>query len=122
MKKAILLSLSAIVLFAACERNDGSKRIYNFGAGYIKYEATIGNDFESALDSLIKVIPFNRLYDRPYYIDPEVMNRDRIDYPSNDREFYMIIVRDSITGLNLSSPSNVLDTKGDWYKIIWGED
>ena len=50
------------------------------------------------------------------------MNRDRIDYPSNDRDFYMIKVKDSITGLSLSSPGNVLDTKGDWYKIIWDED
>ena len=52
----------------------------------------------------------------------EIMNRDRIDYPSNDRDFYMIKVKDSITGLSLSSPGNVLDTKGDWYKIIWDED
>ena len=122
MKKAILLFIATTVLYAACEKNDDSKRIYSFGAGYIKYEATIGCDFESALDSLIKVIPFNRLYDRPYYIDPEIMNRDRIDYSSNDRDFYMIKVKDSITGLSLSSPGNVLDTKGDWSKIIWDED
>ena len=122
MKKAIILLISTVALFAACDRNDDSKGVYYFGAGYIKYEATIGYDFESALDSLIKVIPFNRLYDRPYYIDPEIMNRDRIDYPSNDRDFYMIKVKDSITGLSLSSPGNVLDTKGDWYKIIWDED
>ena len=122
MKKAIILLISTVALFAACDRNDDSKGIYYFGAGYIKYEATIGYDFECALDSLIKVIPFNRLYDRPYYIDPEIMNRDRIDYTSNDRDFYMIMVKDSITGLSLSSPGNVLDTKGDWYKIIWDED
>ena len=122
MKKAIILLISTVALFAACDRNDDSKGIYYFGAGYIKYEATIGYDFESALDSLVKVIPFNRLYDRPYYIDPEIMNRDRIDYPSNDRDFYMIKVKDSITGLSLSSPGNVLDTKDDWYKIIWDED
>lgn len=122
MKKAIILLIATVAFLAACERAGDSKGIYCFGAGYIKYEATIGYDFESALDSLIKVIPFNRLYDRPYYIDSEILNRDRIDYPSNDRDFYMIIVKDSITGLNLSSPSNVLDTKGDWYKIIWGRD
>ena len=58
MKKAIILLISTVALFAACDRNDDSKRIYSFGAGYIKYEATIGCDFESALDSLLKVIVF----------------------------------------------------------------
>ena len=95
--------------------------MYCFGAGNIKYEATIGYDFVSALDSLLKVVPYGQLFNnKPYYIDPELM--DRVNYPSNDRYFYMITVKDSVTGQYLASPGNVLDTKGCWYKIIWGED
>ena len=35
MKKAIILLISTVALFAACDRNDDSKGIYYFGAGYI---------------------------------------------------------------------------------------
>jgi len=55
MKKTILLFVATIVLYAACEKKDDPKGINSFGAGYIKYEATIDHDFESALDSLLKV-------------------------------------------------------------------
>lgn len=124
MKKSMIFFLAVISLLVSCERNDdsnGNNGIYCFGAGFIKYNATIGHDFDTALDSLQKMVSYDRLFqDKPYYIDPELM--DRVNYPTNDRSFYMITVKDSINGLYLCSPSNVLDTKGCWYKIIWGED
>ena len=121
MKKSVLLFIVMAMLLGACERHDESNGMYCFGAGYIKYKATIGYDFESAFDSLQKVVHFDQLHqNESYYIEPELLNR--VEYPSNDREFYMISVKDSTNNTYLSSPSNVLDTKGDWYKIIWGED
>ena len=117
MKKAILLFIATTVLYAACERNDDSKRIYCFGAGYIKYEATIGCDFESALDSLLKVIVFRP--NEPYIVVPEPLD---VVYPTNDRDFYWIAFKDTADRLYMGSPMDVLDTKGDWYRILWGDD
>lgn len=117
MKKAIILLITTVALFAACERNDDSKGIYRFGAGYIKFEATIGYDFDSALDSLMKVIVFRP--NEPYKVVPEPLD---VEYPTNDREFYWIAFKDTADRFYLGSPMDVLDTKGDWYKIIWDED
>ena len=117
MKRAIILLIATVALFAACERNDDSKGIYCFGAGYIKYEATIGYDFDSALDSLLTVIVYRP--NEPYIIVPEPIE---VVYPTNDREFYWIAFKDTADRLYLGSPMDVIDTKGDWYRIIWGED
>ena len=43
-------------------------------------------------------------------------------YPYDEREFYMIKVMDSTTQYILASPVDVLDTKGDWYYLVWPED
>ena len=117
MKKAIILLISTVALFAACERNDDSIGIYYFGAGYIKYEATIGYDFDSALDSLLTVIVYRP--NEPYIIVSEPIE---VVYPTNDREFYWIAFKDTADRLYLGSPMDVIDTKGSWYRIIWGED
>lgn len=117
MKKAFFFALVTIVLFASCEKNDDSKGLYSFGAGYVKYEATIGYDFESAFDSLLKMpicIPAE-----PHIVVAEALD---VEYPADDREFYWIAFKDTTDRLYLESPGDVLDTKGDWYKIIWGED
>ena len=119
MKKITLLL--SIVLFLACGKDDAQDGVYAFGAGYLEYEATIGNDLDSALDSLLKVVPYDDMYSgSPYLIETEKM--DRVDYLSDDRDFYMVKVMDSITGYILGSPSNAIDTKGSWYRIFWTED
>ena len=109
------------MVLVACEEKDDSKGLYCFGGGYIKYEATISYDFNSALDSLLTIVPYDQLFlDEPYYIDPEHMNR--VNYPTDDRSFHMITVMDSINGLYLSSPRDVIDSKCCWYTIIWNKD
>ena len=40
MKKAIVLLIATVALFADCEKKETPKRMYSFDAGYIKYEAT----------------------------------------------------------------------------------
>ena len=114
MKKNILLSVALLVLFAGCEKQE---RIYRCDVGYIKYEATIGLDFDSALDSLLKVIVYRP--NEPYIVVPEPLN---VVYPTNDREFYWIAFKDTVDRLYLGSPMDVLDTKGNWYKIVWDKD
>ena len=87
----------------------------------IKYNATIGCDFESALDSLIIIKYTNRSYNgTPYYLEPELMRE--VVFPYDDRDFYIITVMDSITQNVLAATADVLDTKGDWYYLDWPED
>lgn len=117
MKKNILLPISFLILFAACEKCEKQERIYKCDVGYIKYEATIGYDFDSAMDSLLTVIVYRP--NEPYNIVSEPID---VVYPTNDREFYWIAFKDTAERLYLVSPMDVIDTKGDWYKIIWGED
>ena len=114
MKKNVLLSISLLVLFAACEKQE---RIYKCDVGYINYEATLGHDFDSALDSLLTVIVYRP--NEPYIIVSEPID---VVYPTNDRVFYWIAFKNTADGMYLGSPMDVIDTKGDWYKIIWGED
>lgn len=91
------------------------------GRGIYKYNATLGFDFDSALDSLIIVKYSKRSYNNtPYYLEPELMRG--MVYPYDEREFYMIKVMDSTTQYILASPVDVLDTKGDWYYLVWPED
>ena len=114
MKKNILVVVSLLSVCIACEKQEG---IYYCSVGQIKYEATIGYDFDSALDSLLKVIDFRP--NEPYIIVSEPLD---VEYPVNDREFYWIAFKDTANRLYLGSPMDALDTKGNWYRIIWGED
>ena len=117
MKKIIILLIFSFLLFTGCEKEKCGDGCYTFGAGYIKYEATIGYDFDSALDSLLTVIVYRP--NEPYIIVPEPIE---VVYPTNDREFYWIAFKDTADRLYLGSPMDVIDTKGNWYRIIWGED
>ena len=114
MKKIIPILVTLFAVFVACEKQE---EIYKCSVGHIKYEASLGYDFDSALDSLLKVIIYRP--NEPYIIVSEPLD---VEYPVNDREFYWIAFKDTANRIYLGSPMDVLDTKGDWYKIIWGED
>lgn len=117
MKQFFLLLVFSFLFFTGCKKEKCGEGCYKWGGGYIKYNATIGCDFESALDSLLRVIVFRP--NEPYIVVHEPLD---VVYPANDRNFYWIAFKDTANRLYLGSPMDVIDTKGDWYKIIWGED
>lgn len=117
MKQFFLLLVFSFLFFTGCKKEKCGEGCYKWGGGYIKYNATIGCDFESALDSLLRVIVFRPT--EPYIVVHEPLD---VVYPANDRNFYWIAFKDTANRLYLGSPMDVIDTKGDWYKIIWGED
>ena len=121
MKKIVILFFLSFFFFTGCKKEECGDGCYTWGGGYIKYNATLGFDFDSALDSLIIVKYSKRSYNNtPYYLEPELMRG--VVYPYDEREFYMIKVMDSTTQYILASPVDVLDTKGDWYYLVWPED
>jgi len=96
-------------------------KIIDGACGSIKYQGKIGNNFDSALDSLIKLRePF--IYGNPrveeYYIEKEIMT---IDFKYDDRVFFSIGFTDS-RGLHIFSLTDVIDSKGSYFVIRWCKD
>lgn len=121
MKKIFILLIFSFLFLAGCMKKECGDGCYTWGGGYIKYNATIGFDFNSAFDSLKIAKYANRSYNgRPYYLEPELMRE--VVFPYDDRDFYIITVMDSITQNVLAATDDVLDTKGDWYYLDWPED
>ena len=85
----------------------------------------IGEDFNSALDSLVAIresflnggCPEPPCYD--YYIDVDTMN---IEYNSDDRKFIGIIFKNISNDIPIFSMTDVLDTYGYYYTIDWCDD
>ena len=116
---AVLVAIFALI---SCERtNDGTNDVadgtYKCDVGYITLQARIGGDFDSALDSLLKVKTV--LPDTPYVVVPEALN---VEYNTDDRCFYTIAFKREANGAYLQSPSDVLDTRGNWYLLAWLRD
>jgi hypothetical protein len=84
----------------------------------IIYVSRLGNDFDSALDSLIKLKEqTNTVSIENCYIETEMIT---IDFSCDDRLFYIIGFMDSIKHFYVSL--DVIDNKGNYFDIIWCED
>ena len=122
-----ILILSALLLFFAgsfssCKKEE---RYYIIDDGnirkceYIVYRAKIGNDLETALDSLEKSGAF-LTNGREYYLKTEIIT---VAFYKDDRTFYDILLMDARFPSELSyehclfSPG-VLDSKGNHYGRI----
>ena len=117
MKTKIIPLIISFFLLESCCENEEKPIIYWSNVGQIQYKSTIGFDFDSALDSLLKVKVFRPV--EPYIIIPEPI----VVYNSTDeRDFLLITFKDTNNYMYLASPSDVLDTKGCWYKTIQPED
>ena len=99
--------------------NDNKTFNIIYGAcGSIMYDSRFGNDFDSALDSLIK---HNELFigGREYYIEKEMMT---IDFNYDDRTFYSIGFIDNVQNFHIFALTDVLDSNGNYFVILWCED
>ena len=87
----------------------------------IFYTNRLGNEFDSALDSLIRLREPEIMNHRPkvesYYIEKTMMN---IDFDYDDRKFYLIEFIDSIRDYPVVI--DVIDSRGNCYAIIFCED
>ena len=93
-------------------------KIIHGACGSIMYDSRFGNDFDSALDSLIK---HNELFigGREYYIEKEKMT---IDFNYDNRDFYSISFIDKVQNFHIFSLSDVIDNNGNHFFILWCED
>lgn len=123
MKALRFIILFGVIALLSCEKNsDGTNDVadggtYKCDVGYITLQAQIGGDLDSALDSLLKVKSV--LPDTPYVVVPETLH---VEFSADDRSFYTIAFKREENGAYLQSPSDVLDTKGNWYLLSWSVD
>ncbi len=118
MKIKHVILIFPLIFLSSCSREKDTVGLYRWGGGgYIEYKETIGYDFDSAFDSLLRRDLFRP--QEPYIIVPEPVT---VEYPDDDRVFFWIAFKDTTGRYYLASPSNVLDTKGCWYRILFPED
>jgi hypothetical protein len=123
--RKIILYFCILFICNACDKSTNSafpeehifKRTKQFkiirgGCGTIRYVNRIGYDFDSALYMLIKDCPFPV---GSYHIQKDTMT---IDFHYDDRLFISILYMDTNNYMPLVSLSDVIDTKGNYFRII----
>ena len=118
--------------FIACDKNSTddklnltkgqSFKVIHGACGSIVYQEKIGNDFDSALDSVIKLrepMVIAEPWVEEYYVEKGIMT---IDFVYDDREFYSIGFIDKVKNLHIFSLTDVIDSKGNYYCIRWCDD
>jgi hypothetical protein len=89
--------------------------------GSITYRDRIGNDLNSAIDSLVKlrILLLEGLTAEEYYIDKEMIT---VDFNYDDRKFYSIGFRRKNNDMYIFSISDVIDSNGNCFNILWCDD
>jgi len=128
MKQTVFFLLLA-VLFITCRKHSCTCTGYTVDknpCGCVLFQNKIGNDFDSALDSLKKQyeskfieLEANGYYSgKGYFIEKEKIN---VDFTEDDRTFFYVMFIDSViidghlTNRHLNR-FDVLDEKGNYYK------
>lgn len=135
MKKTVLLILVAMAALAGCkdvaekEEDAVEKHVCVYLSDKGKFKERIGADFESALDSLLKMKEMlgaenNELTTEEWEVKRVIVdNCVKTDtgwhcvraYKAGDRRFYAIGVKDVENGGKVRLTDDVIDTKGCWY-------
>lgn len=92
--------------------------------GSINYISKIGIDYQTAEDSLLKTItlpnsgcPNNPCQEYLIYKDTII-----IDFKLDNRKFIAIVFKDIQDKMQIMAPSEVLDERGNHYRINWCQD
>ena len=146
MMLAAIVSFCGVTIFTSCSNDDNpetspdltqiiqeepffnnNKTFRVKGEVTITYICRIGNDFESALDSLIRKYEprfttwatEGHYSGQGYNIDKEKIN---VDFSYDSREFILLTFIDKANIYNLLCTGDVIDEKGNYFRFIWLED
>ena len=96
------------------------------GCSSIMYLGKIGNDFESALDSLtrkrepmLNALAKMGSYSGEYTIDKKKID---VDFSYDSRDFILLTFIDKTNNFPIFSSVDVIDEKGNYFGLIWPED
>ena len=143
MMLAAIVSFCGVTIFNSCSNDDNpetspdltqiiqeepffnNNKTFRVKGGFtITYICRIGNDFESALDSLIRerepLLTGQPAYSgQGYDIDKEKI---KVDFSYDSREFILLTFIDKANIYNLLCTGDVIDEKGNYFRFIWLED
>ncbi|MDR2962101.1 MAG: hypothetical protein LBU90_00445 [Bacteroidales bacterium] len=97
-------------------------KIIHGACGKIIYKGRIGNDFDLAMDSLIKLQEsaiLSTTWSKGYYVEKKILT---IDFTYDNRTFYSIGFLDKVQNFPIFSLTDVLDSNGNYFVIHWCED
>ena len=117
---AISMIVLALIISAGCEKTNPDMdgyRILSGAAGTLSFVDSIGTGFSTALDSLI--ILRESFIDDDYYIEEVELE---VDFFDASREFKGIKFLRPGNHTLIFSMSDVLDSNGNYYYIIWYPD
>ena len=136
MKQIVILILFA-TLFVACN-NDAHDEdpvmpdltqisLKGSNTARIEYIGKIGNDFESALDSLTRKYEpmLNTLAQEGHYsgkgynIDKKEIN---VDFDYDSRKFILLTFSDKTNIYQILFSHDVIDEKGNYFRLVEGDD
>lgn len=117
-----------MTLFISCDKSCGCSGEYTVDQNpciCIKYKDKIGSDFNSALDSLkrwyepiFNVLATEGHYSgEGYFVEKEKIN---VDFTEDNRSFFLLTFRDSVSIFNLIAIHDVIDEKGNHYNYFIG--
>ena len=136
MMLAAIVSFCGVTIFTSCSNDDNPETLPDLtqiiqeepffndnktfrvkGAATITYICRIGNDFESALDSLIRerelLLTGQPAYSgQGYNIDKEKIN---VDFSYDSREFILLTFIDKANIYNVLISDVVIDEKGNFF-------
>ena len=97
------------------------------GGSYILYQSKIGNDYESALDSLInKYEPVLKILATEGHYSGEGFNIDKekvnVNFSYDSREFILLTFTDKANIYQILFSHDVVDEKGNYFRLIECED
>ena len=147
MMLAAIVSFCGVTMFTSCSNDDNpvtppdltqiiqeepffnenkTLTLYNSWAT-ITYQCRIGNDFDSALDSLIrKYEPYLTTLATEGHYSGQGLNIDKkkidVDFSYDSREFILLTFIDKANNYNYLITGNVIDEKGNYFRIHWPED
>ena len=96
------------------------------GGSSIMYLGKIGNDFESALDSLtrkrepmLNALAKMGSYSGEYTIDKKKID---VDFSYDSRDFILLTFIDKTNNFHIFSSVDVIDEKGNYFGLKWADD
>ena len=102
-------------------------KTFTCSGGSIEYQGRIGNDFDSALDSLIRRYEpiLNTLATEGHY-SGEGLNIDKakinVDFSYDNRAFFLLTISDKANIYNCLFTGNVIDERGNYFRVRWPDD
>ena len=97
------------------------------GSATIVYQSRIGYNFDSALDSLIRRYgPILKTLATEGHYSGEGLNIDEkkinVDFSYDNRAFFLLTISDKANIYQCLFTGDVIDEKGNYFKVIWRED